>query len=98
MDNPDHPVHFMGVGAFRVSRRRPYSHSIGYRLDRSDRTTLAGPENPLAEKKPKREGGYRRYRRLWLIAPSGSSLEEDLTGSPSLDVIGRGRPLISGRE
>jgi hypothetical protein len=73
LDNFDHPIYFMGSGVFRVPRRRPYPRSSGHCRDRSDRTTITGPENSLAEKTAKREGGY--------------FLEENLRGSPSLDLI-----------
>lgn len=56
MDNLARPVYFMGSGAFRVPRRQPYPRSSGHCRDRSDRTTVTGPESSLAEKTPKREG------------------------------------------
>lgn len=59
MDNLDRPVYFMGSGAFRVPRRRLDPHSPGYRRDRSDRPTAAGPESSLAEKTPKRDAVLR---------------------------------------
>jgi hypothetical protein len=87
LDNPDHPVHFMGSGTFRVPRRRPYPRSSGHCRDRSDRTTITGPTSFLAEKTAKREGGYRRNRRFCLSASGRYFLEENLRGSPSLDLI-----------
>jgi hypothetical protein len=87
LDNLDHPAYFMGSGAFRVPRRRPYPHSSGHRRDRSDRTAITGPTSSLAEKTAKREGGYRRNRRFCLSAAGRYFLEENLRGSPSLDLL-----------
>ena len=79
MDNLARPVYFVGAGVLCFPCGGPYPCSSGHRPDRTDRTIIAGTEDPLAENTPKKEAG-------------GHFLKEQLRGSPSFDLIEKEPP------